>query len=47
MAVLGISDLKVVQNNIFFNAERGVTRGIHAEPRHKFISVGAGKIFGA
>ena len=47
MTALGIPDLKVVQNNVSFNAERGVTRGIHAEPWDKFISIGAGKIFGA
>jgi dTDP-4-dehydrorhamnose reductase/dTDP-4-dehydrorhamnose 3,5-epimerase len=47
MCALGIPDLMVVQNNISFNANKGVTRGIHAEPWDKFISVGAGKIFGA
>jgi dTDP-4-dehydrorhamnose 3,5-epimerase len=47
MTILGIPDLKVVQNNISFNANRGVTRGIHAEPWDKFISIGAGRIFGA
>ena len=46
MVALGIPDFQVVQNNISFNAERGVTRGIHAEPWNKFVSVGAGKIFG-
>lgn len=44
---LGLPDLGPVQNNISFNAERGVTRGIHAEPWDKYISVGSGKIFGA
>jgi dTDP-4-dehydrorhamnose reductase/dTDP-4-dehydrorhamnose 3,5-epimerase len=44
---LGLPDFGPVQNNISFNAERGVTRGIHAEPWDKYISVGAGKIFGA
>lgn len=47
MTALGIPDLRVVQNNISFNAERGVTRGIHAEPWDKFISVGSGSVFGA
>ncbi|MCI1998799.1 MAG: sugar nucleotide-binding protein [Olsenella sp.] len=47
MTALGIPDFKVVQNNISFNANKGVTRGIHAEPWDKFISIGAGKIFGA
>lgn len=47
MTALGIPDFKVVQNNISFNAERGVTRGIHAEPWDKFISIAAGSVFGA
>ena len=47
MVALGIPDLHVVQNNISFNAERGVTRGIHAEPWDKFVSVAAGSVFGA
>ncbi|MCR5393349.1 MAG: bifunctional dTDP-4-dehydrorhamnose 3,5-epimerase family protein/NAD(P)-dependent oxidoreductase [Olsenella sp.] len=47
MVALGIPDLRVVQNNISFNAERGVTRGIHAEPWDKFVSVATGSVFGA
>ncbi len=47
MTVLGIPDFHVVQNNVSFNAERGVTRGIHAEPWDKFISVATGSVFGA
>ncbi len=47
MSELGLPDLGPVQNNISFNAERGVTRGIHAEPWDKYISVGSGEIFGA
>ena len=47
MVALGIPDLHAVQNNISFNAERGVTRGIHAEPWDKFISVATGSVFGA
>jgi dTDP-4-dehydrorhamnose reductase/dTDP-4-dehydrorhamnose 3,5-epimerase len=47
MTALGIPDIKVVQNNISFNANKGVTRGIHAEPWDKFISIGTGRIFGA
>jgi dTDP-4-dehydrorhamnose 3,5-epimerase len=47
MTALGIPDLKVVQNNISFNANKGVTRGVHAEPWDKFISVGCGSVFGA
>ena len=47
MTALGIPDLKVVQNNVSYNDSRGVTRGIHAEPWDKFISVARGSVFGA
>lgn len=47
MTALGIPDFRIVQNNVSFNAERGVTRGIHAEPWDKFISIAAGSVFGA
>jgi dTDP-4-dehydrorhamnose 3,5-epimerase len=41
------SDFVPVQQNISFNKEAGVTRGFHAEPWDKFISVVAGKVFAA
>ncbi|NCQ54244.1 dTDP-4-dehydrorhamnose reductase [Candidatus Saccharibacteria bacterium CG11_big_fil_rev_8_21_14_0_20_41_19] len=47
MSNLGLPEFGPIQNNISFNAEKGVTRGIHAEPWDKYISVGAGRIFGA
>lgn len=47
MVELGVPDFGPVQNNISFNAEVGVTRGIHAEPWDKFISVATGRVFGA
>ncbi|MEE0446121.1 MAG: sugar nucleotide-binding protein [Collinsella sp.] len=47
MTALGIPDLKVVQNNVSYNDSCGVTRGIHAEPWDKFISVARGSVFGA
>ena len=47
MLALGLPDLGPVQNNISFNQEVGVTRGIHAEPWDKYISVATGKVFGA
>ena len=47
MVAAGIPDLRFVQNNISFNDNRGVTRGIHAEPWDKFISVATGSVFGA
>ena len=47
MTQLGLPELGPVQNNVSFNAQRGVTRGIHAEPWDKYISIGSGRIFGA
>jgi dTDP-4-dehydrorhamnose reductase/dTDP-4-dehydrorhamnose 3,5-epimerase len=47
MSQLGLPDFGPVQNNISFNTERGVTRGIHAEPWDKYVSVATGKIYGA
>ena len=47
MTGLGIPDLRIVQNNVSYNDERGVTRGIHAEPWDKFISIARGSVFGA
>ena len=47
MVALGLPDFGPVQNNISFNDEVGVTRGIHAEPWDKFVSVATGRVFGA
>ena len=47
MVALGLPDFGTVQNNISFNDETGVTRGIHAEPWDKFVSVATGRVFGA
>jgi dTDP-4-dehydrorhamnose 3,5-epimerase/reductase len=47
MIAAGMPDFGPVQNNISFNQSAGTTRGIHAEPWDKFISVGHGRIFGA
>jgi len=47
MEALGLPHFEVVQNNFSFNVEKGVTRGLHAEPWEKFISVANGSIFGA
>lgn len=38
-------DFDVVQNNVSFNKAKGVTRGFHAEPWDKYISVITGKVF--
>jgi dTDP-4-dehydrorhamnose 3,5-epimerase len=47
MEALGLPAFEVVQNNFSYNAETGVTRGLHAEPWEKFISLANGRIFGA
>jgi len=47
MVALGLPNFGPRQNNISFNATRGTTRGIHAEPWDKYVSVAAGKIYGA
>lgn len=44
---LGLPRLEVVQNNVSYNAEVGVTRGIHAEPWDKYISPAHGRVFTA
>ncbi len=36
-----------VQHNVSYNKEAGVTRGFHAEPWEKYISIISGKAFGA
>ncbi|MFD1720855.1 sugar nucleotide-binding protein [Amnibacterium endophyticum] len=47
LLALGLPDLGPVQNNISFNDAAGTTRGIHAEPWDKYVSVATGRIFGA
>lgn len=47
MTALGIPDHRWVQNNISYNDKAGVTRGVHAEPWDKLVSVACGRIFGA
>jgi dTDP-4-dehydrorhamnose 3,5-epimerase len=37
----------IVQNSLSYNKEKGVTRGFHAEPWDKYISVVTGKVFAA
>lgn len=44
---LGLPAFEIVQNNFSYNAGRGATRGLHAEPWEKFISLANGKVFGA
>lgn len=47
MVALGLPDFEPVQNNISYNAARGATRGIHAEPWDKLVAVGNGRVFAA
>ena len=47
MCALGVPDLRWVQNNVSYNAMRGVVRGVHAEPWDKWVSVVTGSVFGA
>lgn len=47
MIALGIPDRRWIQNNLSFNEKAGTTRGIHAEPWNKFISIATGSVFGA
>ncbi|HVV67004.1 MAG TPA: dTDP-4-dehydrorhamnose 3,5-epimerase [Candidatus Saccharimonadales bacterium] len=45
MEALGLPHFEIVQNNFSFNAQKGATRGLHAEPWEKFISLANGKVF--
>lgn len=47
MTAAGLPDFAPVQQNISFNDAAGTTRGIHAEPWDKWVSVATGRIFGA
>ena len=47
MVALGLPDFAPIQNNMSFNDSRGATRGVHAEPWDKLVSIASGKIFGA
>jgi dTDP-4-dehydrorhamnose 3,5-epimerase/reductase len=47
MVDLGLPDFGPVQNNVSFNTSAGATRGIHAEPWDKLVSLATGRIFGA
>jgi dTDP-4-dehydrorhamnose 3,5-epimerase len=47
MRAAGMPELDFVQQNVAFNKSAGVTRGIHAEPWYKYVSVACGKVFAA
>ena len=42
------AEFEPIQNNISYNRDKGVTRGLHAEPWDKYIALGGkGRVFGA
>ncbi|QDO87210.1 sugar nucleotide-binding protein [Ornithinimicrobium ciconiae] len=47
MTEVGLPDFGPVQHSVAHNGPTGVTRGIHAEPWDKFVSIVQGKVFGA
>ncbi|MFK5633444.1 MULTISPECIES: sugar nucleotide-binding protein [unclassified Ornithinimicrobium] len=47
MTALGLPDFGPVQHSVAYNGPAGVTRGIHAEPWDKFVSIVHGRAFGA
>jgi dTDP-4-dehydrorhamnose reductase/dTDP-4-dehydrorhamnose 3,5-epimerase len=47
MVADGLPDFGPVQNNVSFNTAAGVTRGVHAEPWDKYVTVASGRVFGA
>jgi dTDP-4-dehydrorhamnose 3,5-epimerase/reductase len=47
MTALGLPDFTPVQANVAWNQARGTTRGMHAEPWDKLVTVTAGAAFGA
>lgn len=47
MCALGLPDFGPVQNNVSYNERVGVTRGLHAEPWDKLVSLATGRILGA
>lgn len=47
MVELGLPDFAPVQHSVAHNGAAGTTRGIHAEPWDKLVSIAAGQAFGA
>ena len=47
MTALGLPDFGPVQHSVAHNTNAGVTRGFHAEPWDKLVSIAAGRVFGA
>lgn len=47
LEALDLPHFEAIQNNFSYNADKGVIRGLHAEPWEKYISMAYGKVFGA
>lgn len=47
LASRGFPEFHPVQSNVSFNKYKGVTRGLHAEPWEKYISLASGSAFAA
>jgi dTDP-4-dehydrorhamnose 3,5-epimerase len=47
MTALGLPDFGPVQANVSWNERRGTTRGLHAEPWDKLVTVVSGRAYGA
>jgi dTDP-4-dehydrorhamnose 3,5-epimerase len=47
MEGLGLPRFDIVQNNFSYNLEKGASRGLHAEPWEKFVSLANGRAFAA
>ena len=47
LTAAGLPPFVPVQQNISFNHQAGTTRGIHAEPWDKWVSLATGRVFGA
>ena len=47
MTALGVPDFGPVQANVAWNASRGTTRGMHAEPWDKLVTVVSGRAYAA
>ena len=45
MTTLGLPDFAPVQHSVAYNRTAGTTRGIHAEPRDKLVSIASGRAF--
>lgn len=47
MGSVGLPDFDPVQHSVAYNTATGTTRGVHAEPWDKLVSIASGRAFGA